>query len=120
MTGCLTAVHVAGVANTLADGISRWDSPSISAILRRFRPDVCWREQVLGHAGADLLFGHLGREYIDLSVTTSFRRAYESGFRSFTFRSLTGAPRYLQVEESESERIQGLIAFCGVVLLVGT
>ena len=65
----------------------------------------------MGHAGADLLFGHLGREYIDLSVTTSFRRAYESGFRSFTFRSLTGAPRYLQVEESESERIQALIAF---------
>ena len=27
---CFTAAHVAGVANTLADGISRWDSPSIS------------------------------------------------------------------------------------------
>ena len=51
---CSTAAHVAGEANTLADGISRWDSPSISANLRRFRPDVCWREQVLGRAGADL------------------------------------------------------------------
>ena len=56
---CFTAARVAGVANTLAEGISRWDSPSISAILRRFRPDVCWREQVLGQAGADLCSGIL-------------------------------------------------------------
>ena len=54
----------------------------------------------------------VGREYIGLSVTKSSRRIYESGFRSWcTFRSLTGAPRCLQVEESESERIQALIAF---------
>ena len=56
---CFTAARVAGVANTLAEGISRWDSPSISAILRRFRPDVCWREQVLGQAGAYLCSGIL-------------------------------------------------------------
>ena len=56
---CFTAARVAGVANTLADGISRWDSPPISAKLRRFRPDVCWREQVLGQVGADLCSGIL-------------------------------------------------------------
>ena len=66
----------------------------------------------LGASGCRSLFGHLGREYIDLSVTRSSRRTYESGFRSWcTFRSLRGAPRYLQVEESESERMQALIAF---------
>ena len=54
-----TAAHVAGVANTLADGISGWDSPSISANLRRFQPDVCWREQVLGQAVTDLCSGIL-------------------------------------------------------------
>ena len=47
-----TVALVAGVANTLAGGISRWDSQSRSADLRRFRPDVCWHEQVLGQAGA--------------------------------------------------------------------
>ena len=56
---CFAAAHVAAVANTLADGISRWDSPSIRANLRRFRLDVCWREQVLGQAGADLCSGIL-------------------------------------------------------------
>lgn len=56
---CFTAAHVAGVANTLADGISRWDISSISSNLRRLRPDVCWREQVLGQAGADLCSGIL-------------------------------------------------------------
>ena len=35
---CFTAAHVAGVPNTLADGISRLDSPSISANLRRLGP----------------------------------------------------------------------------------
>lgn len=54
-----TAAHVAGVANTLADGISRWNSPSISANLRHLRPGVCWREQVLRRAGADLCSGIL-------------------------------------------------------------
>ena len=56
---CITTAHVTGVANMLADGISRWDSPSIRASLRRFWPDFCWREQVLGKAGADLCSGIL-------------------------------------------------------------
>ena len=53
---CFTVARIAGVDNTLA---SRRDSPSISANLRRFRPDVCWREQVLGQAGAYLCSGIL-------------------------------------------------------------
>ena len=82
---CFTAAHVAGVANTLADGISRWDSPSISANLRSFRPDVGWREQAFWASGCRSLFGHLGREYIDMSVARSCRRTDESGFWPFTF-----------------------------------
>lgn len=49
-----TAAHVARVANTPATDISRRGSPSTSANFRHFRPDVCWREQVLGRAGVDL------------------------------------------------------------------
>ena len=36
---CFQAKHVRGVADTLADGISRWDRDSISAKLIAFRPD---------------------------------------------------------------------------------
>ena len=36
---CFRAKHVKVVANTLADGISRWDRDSISAKLTAFRPD---------------------------------------------------------------------------------
>ena len=52
---CFQAKHVKGVANTLADGISRWDRDSISAKLTAFRPDVNWQEQILGEAGIGLI-----------------------------------------------------------------
>ena len=52
---CFWAKHVKGVANTVADGISRWDSDSISAKLTAFRPDVNWQEQILGEAGIGLI-----------------------------------------------------------------
>lgn len=48
---CFRAKHVAGINNTLADGISRWQCASINASLREFRPDIDWQEQKLGFAG---------------------------------------------------------------------
>ena len=52
---CFRAKHVKGVANTLADGISRWDRDSISAKLTAFRPDANWQEKILGEAGIGLI-----------------------------------------------------------------
>ena len=49
------AKHVKGVANTLADGVSRWDRDSISAKLTAFRPDVNWQDQLLGEAGKGII-----------------------------------------------------------------
>ena len=45
---CFDALHVAGVENTIADGISRWESEDIDGNLRASRPDVAWHRQVLG------------------------------------------------------------------------
>ena len=39
------AKHIKGVANTIADGISRWDRNDIALNLHSCRPDVCWQEQ---------------------------------------------------------------------------
>ena len=52
---CSQAKHLTGVANTLADGISRWDRASIPSDSRAFRPDVKWQEQDLGRVGADFV-----------------------------------------------------------------
>ena len=83
-----TAAHVAGVANTLADGISRWHSPSISANLRRFQPDVCWREQVLGQAVTDLCSGILAA-----STSTCQLRNHLNGLTRAVFgRGVTFGP----------------------------
>ena len=49
------AKHVKGVANILADGITRWDRDPISAKLTAFRPDVNWLEQILGEARIGLI-----------------------------------------------------------------
>ena len=48
------AKHIRGVANTLADGISRWKRDEIGCILRAFRPDVRWEEQHLGQEALDI------------------------------------------------------------------
>ena len=37
---CFDALHVAGVENAIADGISRWEPEDIDGNLRAFRPDV--------------------------------------------------------------------------------
>lgn len=52
---CFRARHVRGVANSLADGISRWDRSCVASNLRAFRPDVDWQEQDLGHEGSELV-----------------------------------------------------------------
>ena len=40
---CFDALHVAGVENTIADGISQWESEAIDDDFSTFRPDVAWR-----------------------------------------------------------------------------
>lgn len=62
MLGCLEmrngwrfrAKHIKGLANTLADGISRWKHDEITANLRSYRPDICWQEQQLGPEALDI------------------------------------------------------------------
>ena len=51
---CFDALHVAGVENTIADGISRWEPEDIDGNLRASRPDVAWHPQVLGPTGVAL------------------------------------------------------------------
>ena len=45
---CFQAKHVAGAENVLADLITRCEPDKINAELKRLRPDVDWREQVMG------------------------------------------------------------------------
>ena len=55
---CFNALHVAGVDNTIAHGISRWEPEDIDGN-HAFRPDVAWRRQVLGPTGVALCLGVL-------------------------------------------------------------
>ena len=56
---CFDALHAAGVENTIADGISRWEPEAIDGNLHAFRPDVAWHRQVLGPTGVALSLGML-------------------------------------------------------------
>ena len=56
---CFDALHVAGVENTIADGISRWEPEDIDGNLRAFRPDVAWHRQVVEPTGVAVCFGVL-------------------------------------------------------------
>ena len=56
---CFDALHVAGVENTIADGISRWELEDIDGNLRAFQPDVAWHRQVLESTGVTGCFGVL-------------------------------------------------------------
>ena len=53
------ALHVAGVENTIADGISRWEPEDIDGNLRTFRSDLAWHRQVLVPTGIAVCFGVL-------------------------------------------------------------
>ena len=56
---CFDALHVAGVENTIADGISRWEPEEIDGNLRAFRPNVAWHRQVLEPTGVAVCLGVL-------------------------------------------------------------
>ena len=56
---CFDALHIAGVENTIADGISRWEPEDIDGNLRASRPDIAWHRQVLVPTGVTLCFGVL-------------------------------------------------------------
>ena len=43
-----------GVANTLADGISRWKYDETALHLHSYRPDTRWQEQHVGQETLDL------------------------------------------------------------------
>ena len=50
-------MHVAGVENIIADGITRWEPEDIDGNLHAFRPDVAWHRQVLEPTGVAVCFG---------------------------------------------------------------
>ena len=56
---CFDALHVAGVENAIADGISRWEMEDIDGTLRAFRPDVAWHRHVLEPTGIAICLGVL-------------------------------------------------------------
>ena len=105
---CFDALHVAGVENAIADGISRWKPEDIDGNLRAFRPDVAWHRQVLEPTGVAVCFGVLAC----LSVAPSSHRAYTSGFRSWAaFRGLIGEAEYFDAAVSDTDKIQELLEF---------
>ena len=55
---CFDALHIAGVENTIADGISRKEPEDID-VNQAFWPDVAWYRQVLGPTGVALCLGML-------------------------------------------------------------
>ena len=56
---CFDALCVAGVENTIANGISQWEPENIDGDLRAFRPDVAWHRPLLRPTGVALCFGVL-------------------------------------------------------------
>ena len=56
---CFDASRVAGVDNSIADGISRWKEEVIDDNLHASRPDAAWRRQVLEPTGVELCYGIL-------------------------------------------------------------
>ena len=45
------ALHVRGIRNGVADGMSRWDRDSVLVNLRAVLPDVPWQMRDFGDAG---------------------------------------------------------------------
>ena len=56
---CFDALHVAGVENTTAEGVSRCEAEDIDGSLHACRPDVALHRLVLGPTGVALCFGVL-------------------------------------------------------------
>ena len=81
------ALHVAGVENTIANGISRWEPEDIDGNLHAFRPDVAWHRQVLGPTDVALCLGVLAASS---SASQLRRRLTELIRQVFGLRSLFG------------------------------
>lgn len=121
MMGCLEmrnewrfrAKHIKGLANTLADGISRWKHEEITAKLRSFRPDICWQEQKLGQEAVDLTsIRGVGLKLIGRSIAQSSQRSYASSFRSWcAFRRLMGCGVFLEGDMSSEAMTWALVDF---------
>ena len=56
---CFEAAHIPGVANVLADGISRWPRETINSRLSPLYPRVNWQEASLGKSGGTMCSGVL-------------------------------------------------------------
>ena len=56
---CFDALQVAGVENTIADGMSQWEPEDIDGNLHAPRPDIAWHRQILGPTGVALCLGAL-------------------------------------------------------------
>ena len=96
MVGDFRAKHIKGLANKLADGISRWKHDEIAANLRSYRPDICWQEQCTWDRKR---WTSLPRCWharsSDDQLRTRLRRSYASAFRSLcAFRRLIGCKMY--------------------------
>ena len=95
---------VKGVANTLADGISRWERDNVNRHLREYRPDIDWQERPV--------YGDIGIQYIRGSVADSCQRTYVSYFRSWIkFRGLTSAALYFSGDTPLSDMVWALVDF---------
>ena len=55
---CFRVKHVKGIANMLADGISRWERIDVNRHLHESRPDITWQEQDLGKRGGPYVQGY--------------------------------------------------------------
>lgn len=59
------AEDIKGIAQTLADGISRWKRDESGSNLQASRPDVCWQEEQLGQEALDIRSAVLDSSSLD-------------------------------------------------------
>ena len=71
--GQFRAKHIKGLANTLADGISRWKHDEIAQKLHLYRPDIRWQEQHLGREAMDLTSGFLASSISENHLRDRFK-----------------------------------------------
>ena len=80
---CFDALHVAGVENIIADGISPWNPEAIDGSIYAFRHDVAWHRQVLGTADVAICSGVLAASSsasrLDLRLIELIRRVSDLG-----------------------------------------
>ena len=67
------AVHVPGVFNDVADGISRWDKSAIHANLVRARSYIPWQIRELGKNGKDLCTSVLASNSCEMPLRLRLR-----------------------------------------------